>query len=327
MTMFLVTGGCGFIGSHLADALVAAGHRVRVIDNLSTGRRENLPAGTELLVGDVADPELLAQASDGIAGCFHLAAIASVQRSNEDWAATTRVNLGGTVAVMEASARTTRFPVVYASSAAVYGDCPDMPLTEAAPTRPLTAYGADKLGGECHARVAGLVHGVPTFGLRFFNVYGARQDPKSPYSGVISIFVDRARQSLPLTIHGDGGQSRDFIHVSDVVRATQAALAAATTDAPVANVCSGNGTTIAELAKMVVKSCGSASAITHSPPRLGDIRVSIGDSSRAAHLLGLEGLVPVGEGIGALVRDRIATAQPTAQPPLLGMADGGHGNS
>jgi UDP-glucose 4-epimerase len=161
-----VTGGCGFIGSHVVDRLVARGDEVRELDDLSTGRPEQIPAGVELLVGDVADAETVRRAMDGVAGCIHLAAIASVARSNEDWLGTHRANLVGAITVFDAAAQACRPPVVYASSAAVYGDSATMPLSEDAMTAPLSAYGADKLGCELHARVAGLVHQVPTAGLR-----------------------------------------------------------------------------------------------------------------------------------------------------------------
>ena len=171
MATYLVTGGAGFIGSHLVDALLARGDGVRVLDDLSTGKRQNLPAGVELLLGDVADLALTKQAMAGCAGCFHLAAVASVQRGNEDWLGTHRSNQTGSIAVFEAARGADAgrpVPVVYASSAAVYGDNAELPLKEEAQTRPLSAYGADKLGSELHARVASLVHGVPTVGLRFF---------------------------------------------------------------------------------------------------------------------------------------------------------------
>jgi len=235
MPLALVTGGCGFIGSHLVAALLARGDRVRVLDDLSTGRRENLAPGAELSEGDVADPAAVRAAMAGAAVCFHLAAIASVERGMTEWLTTHRANLSGTIAVFDAARAAGRIPVVYASSAAVYGEQERLPIAEDAPTLPLSAYGADKLGCELHARVAGHVHGVPTMGLRFFNVFGARQDPGSPYSGVISIFCDRMSRGEGVTIHGDGGQTRDFIHVSDVVRGLVAAAGAANVSAPVVN--------------------------------------------------------------------------------------------
>src|SRR5690348_8458986 len=189
MSTWLVIGGAGFIGSHLCDALLARGDSVRVLDDLSTGRLANLPPGVRFIQGDVADPACVSAAMAGVDGCFHLAAIASVEKGVTDWLGTHRANLTGTITVLDAIRRQgSRIPVVYASSAAVYGDAAAMPITEATPCRPLSAYGADKFGGELHAAVGTQVHGIPTAGLRFFNVYGPRQDPKSPYSGVISIF-------------------------------------------------------------------------------------------------------------------------------------------
>jgi len=225
MTAWLVTGGAGFIGSHLCEALLRRGAVVRVLDDLSSGKRENLPSDIELIEGDVADEAVVRSAMDGVAGCFHLAAIASVERGVSDWLHTHRANLTGAITVFDAG-RATRVPVVYASSAAVYGDVATVPIAEDAPCRPLSAYGADKLGGELHARVASRVHRIPTVGLRFFNVYGPRQDPRSPYSGVISIFCERARRAAPIDIFGDGEQTRDFVHVADVVAALLAGDAA-----------------------------------------------------------------------------------------------------
>ncbi|MGE0746923.1 MAG: NAD-dependent epimerase/dehydratase family protein [Rhodospirillales bacterium] len=301
MALYLVTGGCGFIGSHLCDALAGAGHQVRILDDLSTGRRANAPAATEFRQGDVGDAAAVDAAMAGVDGCFHLAAIASVARSNEDWRGTHRANLTGAVNVFEAARRArggAPVPVVYASSAAVYGDNPAVPLAETAATRPLTAYGADKLGCELHARVAGLVHGVPTVGLRFFNVYGPRQDPRSPYSGVISIFAARILRGEPVDVHGDGEQVRDFVYVADVVRFLVAAMAGATVEPRVYNVCTGRQTSVNALAALLGAAAGRPPVLRHGPPRAGDIRVSLGDPSAAAAGLGLTA--------GTLVRDGLA---------------------
>jgi UDP-glucose 4-epimerase len=307
MASYLITGGAGFIGSHLADALVEAGHRVRVLDDLSSGKRENLPSGAALTVADINDGAALEKiCAEGVDGCFHLAAIASVQRCNEHWLATHDVNLRGTIAVLDA-ARRFRFPVVYASSAAVYGDCARLPLREDdAPTRPLTAYGADKLGSEQHARVAGGVHGVATFGLRFFNVFGPRQDPDSPYSGVVSIFADRLSSGRPVTIHGDGGQTRDFIYVGDVVRALAAAMERADTTAPVSNVCTGRATTVATLARTLAGLTASTAPITSGPARVGDIRHSLGDPTIMRRTLGVSARVTLRDGLSALLGHDVA---------------------
>lgn len=301
MARILVTGGCGFIGSHLTAALLARGDQVRVLDDLSTGHRANLAPGAELVVGDIAEAATVQDAMAGCDGCIHLAAIASVERGVRDWAGSHRVNLSGTIAVFEA-ARQRRVPVVYASSAAVYGDHAALPLAEDAPTRPLSAYGADKLGCEQHARVGGLVHGLPTLGLRFFNVFGPRQDPTSPYSGVISIFCERLSQGEPIAIYGDGGQTRDFVAVRDVVAALIAGLPHASPEAPVFNVCTGRATSVLELAHAVAEACGTEARITHRPPRLGEIRHSLGDPARIRAALGLGEPFGLRDGIAEIVQ-------------------------
>lgn len=301
MAQYLITGGAGFIGSHLADALIARGDQVRVLDDLSTGRRDNLPLGAELVVGDVADPAVARAAMAGVDGCFHLAAIASVARAAEDWIGTNRANLVGTITVLDA-ARRARTPVVYASSAAVYGDCPIQPIAETAPKRPLSAYGADKLACELHAAVATGVHGVPTVGLRFFNVFGPRQDPASPYSGVISIFAGRARRGEPVDVFGDGGQTRDFVYVADVVAALLAAMALLPAGSPVFNVCTGHATSVRELATIIATLCGRPAELRPRPPREGDIRHSVGVAANARDALGLGPPVPLRDGL-ALVLD------------------------
>jgi UDP-glucose 4-epimerase len=280
MATILVTGGAGFIGSHVCDALLAAGDSVRVLDDLSTGNRANLDPRVAFLPGDVGDAGAVDAAADGADGIVHLAAVASVQRSNEDWAGTHRANLTGAIRVFDAARRSGRIPVVYASSAAVFGDNPNLPLREDSSVRPLSAYGADKLGCELHARVAGTVHGVPTAGFRFFNVFGPRQDPASPYSGVISIFAARVQAGQPCTILGDGGQARDFVYVADVVAALRAGLEAASTDAPIFNVGTGVSTSVLDLAKTLQRLAGSAADPIFAPPRAGDIRLSLSDCTK-----------------------------------------------
>lgn len=297
--MYLVTGGCGFIGSHLCDRLIAQGHRVRVLDNLSTGRRDQLDPACDLIVGDVADPALAARAMEGVEGCFHLAAVASVQRANEDWLGCHRTNLGGSIAIFAAARDAGKIPVIYASSAAVYGDNPTLPLLETELPRPLGAYGADKLGSELHGRVAWHVHGVPTTGLRFFNVFGPRQDPASPYSGVISIFADRVRRSAPIEIHGDGQQSRDFIFVSDVVAHLCAAMAKSRSGASIYNVCTGRATSVLDLAAELGRVIGCEPLVRHAPARQGDIRHSIGSPDFCIRGLGVAAQTSLAEGLAA----------------------------
>jgi UDP-glucose 4-epimerase len=288
MSTWLVTGGAGFIGSHLCEALVARGDDVRVLDDLSTGHRSNLPPCVPLLQADVADPQEVAQAIVGVDGCFHLAAIASVERGVTDWVGTHRTNLTGTIVLFDALRRAgMRVPVVYASSAAVYGDCPVVPIHEDAPRRPLSAYGADKLGCELHAQVATHVHGIPTVGLRFFNVYGPRQDPRSPYSGVISIFSDRIARGSPINVFGDGLQTRDFIHVGDIVAGLLAAMRLYPTQAEVFNLCTGRPTSVLDLAHLIASLTGQRLDLHHQPARAGEIRHSVGTAARATAALEL----------------------------------------
>ena len=281
---YLVTGGCGFIGSHLVDSLLTDGHEVTVLDDLSSGRRDNLDRRAELLVGDVADLATVVRAMEGAAACFHLAAISSVAKSTEDWLGTHRTNQSATICVFNAARATPEIsprPVVYASSAAIYGNAAHNPIMEHSPTRPLTAYGADKLGSELHAAVAWEVHDIPTIGLRFFNVFGPRQDASSPYSGVISIFADRLRAGLPITIFGDGSQVRDFIYVADVVACLRQAMDNCVTGAKAYNVCTGEPTSICHLAQLIGDLLGQSPDVEFRPWRSGDIRISLGSPELA----------------------------------------------
>lgn len=307
MASYLVTGGCGFIGSHLVDALLADGHHVRIVDNLSTGHRSNVPRHCELRVADICHLGVLDDAMKDMDGCFHLAAIASVERSNEQWVETHDVNLTGSIRVFDA-ARKAKTPVVYASSAAVYGDNADIPLSERSVLRPLTAYGADKLGSELHARVASMVHGVPTTGMRFFNVFGPRQDPRSPYSGVISIFADKILSAQPLTIFGDGEQTRDFIYVGDVVRFLRSAMQHVSCTPEVFNVCRGEALSVNRLAATLMSLTSTEVPVEYSPARKGDIRTSIGSPAHAAKELRMSAKTAVTEGLRALIAHLVQDA-------------------
>ena len=296
MANYLVTGGCGFIGSHLAESLLKDGHQIRILDDFSTGKMENVPPQCEVITGDVADSETVRHCMRDMDGCFHLAAIASVQQSNEEWVRTHQVNLTGTINVFDA-AKEKRTPVVYASSAAVYGDNADIPLKESSAVSPLVAYGADKLGSELHARVASLVHGVPTTGMRFFNVYGPRQNPASSYSGVISIFVDRVMNHQALTIFGDGEQTRDFIYVGDVVRFLCVSMKNINRTPTVFNVCTGETVTINQLAKTVMSITTLQVPVVYQSTRKGDIRVSVGDPGYAQQALGVTAKYTLAQGL------------------------------
>jgi UDP-glucose 4-epimerase len=298
MSTYLVTGGAGFIGSHLSEALLARRDQVRVLDDLSTGHRHNVPDTATLIVGDVADPVAVAAALQGVDGCFHLAAIASVEKGLTDWLGTHRVNQTGTITLYDAIQRQgKKIPVVYASSAAVYGNAATIPISETAPRAPLSAYGADKYSCELHARVAAHVHAIPTVGLRLFNVYGPRQDPRSPYTGVISTFCQRIAAGSSINIFGDGRQTRDFVYVSDVVRALLAAMALRPDDGPVFNVCTGVATSVGELARLVADLAGKKLTMRTRPPRAGDIRHSLGVPALADAVLDMPGRVPLREGL------------------------------
>lgn len=301
--IFIVTGGAGFIGSHLADALLAAGHGVRVLDDFSTGRMENLDPRCDVIRADVCDPAVVRRAMLGTSGCFHLAAIASVARGNEDWIGTHRVNLGGMINVLDAARHMGGLPIVYASSAAIYGRVEGVADERTAPS-PMTAYGADKLGCELHAQAGRLVHRVPSLGFRFFNVYGPRQDPASPYSGVISIFAKAIGSGQPISIHGDGSQSRDFIYVADIVAFLMAGMNALRDDADMAgchvvNACTGLETSILRLAQTIGELTDGTPQIGHGPARPGDIQRSVGSPERARSVLGIEARTTLRAGLAA----------------------------
>lgn len=302
MQRYLVTGGAGFIGSHLVHCLASLGHHVRVLDDLSSGAAERLPPGVELRVADARDTQAVGAAAADRDGIFHLAAIASVVRSVEDWAACHTINQSATVVVLEAARRHGGLPVVFASSAAIYGD--QCPATEALAPAPQSPYGADKAGCELHLAAGWHSFALPSAALRFFNVFGPGQDPGSPYSGVISAFLSRALAERPIVIHGDGRQSRDFIYVADVVRCLVAAMRRLHQGPAhfVCNACSGRATTIRELAEAVGAAVGLPVRIEHGPARVGDIRHSRGDARRAATLLEVAAQTAIPDGLAATVR-------------------------
>jgi UDP-glucose 4-epimerase len=300
MACVLVTGGAGFLGSHLVDTLLRQGHLVRVLDDLSSGHRRNLPRQIQFLHGDITDATTVEEAFEGIDACFHLAAIASVVCSNREWLRTHEVNLTGTLNILNQARRLRNrreIPIVYASSAAIYGDCATVPIGEDTPVAPMSAYGADKRACELHARVAGAVHEIPTVGLRFFNLYGPRQDAQSPYSGVIALFADRLRLGEPVEIFGDGGQVRDFTYVGDAVGALDRALGAASTIAPVFNICTGQGTSVRALAETMAELYQTNITAYYSPARSGEVRISVGDPRRATEQLGFKAETALADGL------------------------------
>jgi UDP-glucose 4-epimerase len=299
----LVTGGAGFIGSHLVHALINRAHSVTVIDDLSTGLRENVNERANLVVGNITDFGLIRDAIAESDACIHLAAIASVERCNAARVESHQINQSAFVGLLEAIARRRGgpIPVVYASSAAVYGEASHFPTREDTPARPLSVYGADKLGCELQARAAAAA-GVPSFGLRLYNVYGAGQHLTLPYSGVISIFVDRALSGEPLTIYGDGIQVRDFIHVDDVARYIITALARASTEATVCNIGTGIGTSILDLARMLSRALHSTSGTVFKAHRQSDILRSVADISLSKKIFQFEPQIPLWNGLLSFAR-------------------------
>ena len=308
METIVVTGGAGFIGSHVVDHFLDAGNRVVVLDNFSTGKRANLARWADhehlhVVVCDVAHGIFAALAQithmhGPVARIVHLAAQVSVVHSVQNPLVDMQVNYGGTLHVLEYARAHGVKKVAFASSAAVYGDVATMPVPEDAPCQPLSPYGIDKLASELALDYYANVHGIATTALRFFNVYGPRQDPSSPYSGVISIFSDRARAGLPLTIFGDGSQTRDFIYVGDVVRALVAAVADGNSRA-IANVGTGGEITVLELAKTIVELCGNRSEIIHAPARSGEILKSRARVDRLREMFGVVAKTKLVDGLRA----------------------------
>ena len=296
----LVTGGAGFIGSHLVEELVANQCRVTVLDNLSTGHLYNidhLADHIDFVEGDIRDAALLDQVTAGCEVVFHLAAVVSVTQSVEDPSHACEVNDLGTVRVLDACRRSSVRRVVMASSSAVYGDDPRLPKTEDMVPRPLSPYAVQKLSGELYAAVFGQLYGLETVCLRYFNVFGPRQDPSSPYSGVISIFMTKAAAGQPPTIYGDGGQTRDFVYVKDVVRANLAAATEPAAAGRIYNVGIGTSITIGELWEMIADIAGTAMVPVFAPPRPGDIRDSVSDIKAIGGSLGFAPRVKLRKGL------------------------------
>lgn len=279
----LVTGGAGFIGSNLADELIAQGHEVRILDDLSTGFAENLPADALFFEGDLCDEELVAEAMEGVEVVFHQGARGSVAKSVETPLITDRSNIHGTLTVLEAARQAGVRRVVAASSSSVYGGVAPRPTRETEPLTPKSPYAVTKMTGEHYLRVYWELFGLETVALRYFNVYGPRQDPGSAYAAVIPKFIAALRAGEAPTIHGDGGQSRDFAYVSDVVAANiAAATAAADRCAGKAyNVAGGSERSLLEMLDILSGILQVTVAPTHVEPRAGDVRHSFADTSAA----------------------------------------------
>jgi len=301
----LVTGGAGFIGSHLVEALTARGDRVRVLDDFSTGRRQNLatilPEHLELIEGDVRDATTAVAAAQDMDAIVHLAAVASVQASVDDPPRTHAVNFLGTLNMLEAARKQRVGRFLLASSAAVYGDNPELPLGEDARLQPLTPYAADKLASEHYLDFYHRCFGLQTCAFRFFNIYGPRQDPTSPYSGVISIFAKRIQAGQELVIYGDGAQSRDFVFVADLVRVLVQALDLQTLPARPVNIGTGRAVTLNELVTTLGTLARKTIPVTYAAPRNGDIRHSLAAIDRLKSCFGLSPSVPLKDGLQTLL--------------------------
>lgn len=284
----LVTGGAGFIGSHLIERLLDQGHPVRVLDNFSSGKRENLSAlpQTEVIEGDVRDFQLVCDCVRNMDAIVHLAAVASVQASIDDPIDTHQTNFGGTLNLLEAARRNGVRRFIFASSAAVYGDCVAIPVSETEPPKPLSPYAADKLACEHYIHFYANKFGLIGTAFRFFNIYGPRQDPSSPYSGVISIFVAAARAGKPVTIYGDGRQTRDFVYVGDLARLLSDALQQTSLAHDRINVGTGRESNLLHLLGELETLLSRPISRNHVAPRVGDIVRSCADTTRLKQALG-----------------------------------------
>jgi UDP-glucose 4-epimerase len=300
MSICLVTGGAGFIGSHLVEALLERGRAVRVLDDFSTGSPANLAAvrdRVEVIDGDITDLATVQAAMRGVGVVFHQAALASVPRSVADPLATHRACVDGTLHVLVAARDAGARRVVYAASSSAYGNSDRLPKSEKDPTAPLSPYAAAKLAGENYCAAFTEVYGLETVRLRYFNVFGPRQSPDSPYAAVIPRFLEALTAGRSPVIHGDGQQSRDFTFVADVVQANLLAASAPGVGGRVYNVACGRRTTLLQLVEYLNRLLGTSVAPTHTPPRPGDVRHSQADIERARTDLGYRPTTEVAAGL------------------------------
>jgi nucleoside-diphosphate-sugar epimerase len=305
MARFLVTGGAGFIGSHLVEELLRRGESVRVLDNLFSGKMANVEAaaaaaGTalpEFIEGDVADGAVARRAAEGVDYVLHQAAMPSVPRSVADPVSANHANIDGTLAILVAARDAGVKRLVFAGSSSVYGDALVLPKREDMPYKPLSPYALQKQVGEQYLQMFTALYGLETVTIRYFNVFGPRQDPGSPYSGVISLFVKAASEGRAPTIYGDGGQSRDFTYVANVVDGVLRATTAPAVSGEIINVATNGRVTLNELWAQIRRLLGSNAEPVYGAPRAGDIRDSHADITKAAMLLGYRPSVPFDEGL------------------------------
>lgn len=308
MQKVLVTGGAGFIGSHTVERLLATGTPVRVLDNLASGQRSNLPdhhEQLEFIEGDITEAPVVDRAMAGVSHCLHLAAQVSVVASLEDPEQSARQNIVGFVNVLHAAREHGIRRLIYASSAAVYGKPEVIPLAEDAAALPISPYGLEKQVNEAYADLYRRLYGTSTFGLRYFNVFGPRQDLASPYSGVIALFTDRIARGKPLVVYGDGKQTRDFIYVGDVAMANIAALQGLIDG--VCNVGTGQQITLLKLIDILSDLSGQSCQVDFAPPRDGDIRHSCAVVDKMRSELGVSAETTIESGLATLLEECRAT--------------------
>jgi UDP-glucose 4-epimerase len=299
---YLVTGGAGFIASHISEALVARGHRVRVVDDFSTGYERNLRDGVEFVKGDLADPAVAASAVDGMEYVLHQAAIPSVPRSVDRPAESHRANVDALLNLLIASRDAGVKRLVFAGSSSVYGDTEVLPKTETMPTNPLSPYALQKLMGEMYGQMFTRLYGFETVTTRYFNVFGPRQDPGSPYSGVISLFIKALHEGSRPVIYGDGEQTRDFTYVTNVVDGVLRAAETPGVAGHVFNVATSSRISLNQLLDTLKKIFGSDVEPIYKEARTGDVRDSQADISKAAKMLGYKPIVGLEDGLRETVK-------------------------
>jgi nucleoside-diphosphate-sugar epimerase len=314
MPHYLVTGGAGFIGSHLAEELVRRGERVRIVDNLATGHRRNIEhlPEVEFLEGDLADEEVARLAVTGVDYVLHQAAIPSVPRSVQDPVTSHRANVDASLNVLVAARDAGVKRVVYAGSSSAYGDTPTLPKVETMETAPLSPYALQKLVAEQYCQLFTQLYGLETVTIRYFNVFGPRQDPSSPYSGVISLFISALCEGRPARIYGDGEQTRDFTYVANVVDGVLRACHAPAASGEVINVATGGRISLNQLYRTVRDLTGGEVEPIYDTPRAGDVRDSQADIGKARRILGYEPIVSFEEGLGRTVAWHRASHVPVA---------------
>jgi nucleoside-diphosphate-sugar epimerase len=300
MANYLVTGGAGFIGSHIVERLVRDGQRVRVFDNFTSGKRANLAGfdkDVEIFEGDLRNPGDCAKACKGVEVVFHEGAVPSVPKSVADPVTSHQANVDGTFNILMAARDASCRRLIFAASSSAYGDLPELPKREAVRPEPLSPYAANKLMGEYYLRVFSLCYGLETLSLRYFNVFGPRQDPKSEYAAAIPAFVTSILKDEPPVIYGDGEQTRDFTYIDNVVQANMLAAKAPKTNGEVVNVACGESVTVNQIIGQINKLVGKNVKCKYVPTRPGDVKHSLADISAARKLLGFEPLVMFDEGL------------------------------